>query len=328
MKSNLRKVVAMVIVAVIVLIPVGAFAIDYDVPDGASTKSARFSVVDDFDAPGVEFSMLSEDGELVIHISEDTIIYFEDFVVVRDVIEEGQTLAGILDGRNLVVTYSTQTLSLPPQTSPISIKVLYETIVPLTPTATNEIPFLDVSQEDWFFNPVAWAYENEIMNGISQTAFAPGANMTRAMLVTVLWRYAGRPEAGVSTFQDVRDGTWYTTAVAWAAENDIVLGYNEATFGVNDPITREQMYTILYRYMEFSELTIELDEEMRLVNFADEDDISDWAKDALFFMYDAGVMFRESTLDNYARPRETALRGEIAGAMFFFDMYSIPIAEE
>ena len=305
-----------------------AIAIDYNVPENASVVTSRFWLYD-MDAADADFSMLSEDGSLIIHINEDTIIYFEDFIMVRDVLEEGQTLAEVLDSRNLVVT-SVYTLdSYPQQAWPISIKVLYEEIMPLTGGLVfDELPFKDVDPNDWFYNSVVWAYNNGIMNGVSDTEFAPNANMTRAMLVTVLWRYAGQPEAGESTFDDVESGTWYSEAVAWAAENGIVTGHNETTFGPRGQINREQMYTILYRYMNFAGLTIELEDEMRLPQFADEDEISDWAKDALHFMFDAGVMFREHDFDNYARPQEYAPRGEIAGAMYFFDMLAISSESE
>ena len=185
------------------------------------------------------------------------------------------------------------------------------------------LPFGDVHPNDWFYQPVQWAFETGIVGGISKTEFAPHADMTRAMLVTVLWRYAGKPVSGDATFADVESDAWYNAAIAWAAECGIVSGYNETTFGPNDPINREQMYSVLFRYMHFAGLIIKHGEETRLRQFADDEEISAWARDALYFMYNAGVMYRLSTLDNSARPKETALRGEIAGAMYFFNMYAV-----
>jgi len=199
-----------------------------------------------------------------------------------------------------------------------------ETVAVLAETTT--FPFGDVGPHDWFYNSVVWAYRNEIMNGTSSTVFSPHSNMTRAMLVTVLWRYAGSPPAGNPAFIDVAANRWYSTAVAWANENDIVHGHNAFIFGVNEPVTREQMYTILYRYMIFAELTINLDDEPRILRFEDEEEISDWALDAMYLMYDAGIMFAQGTLDRSARPRVNAFRGEVAGAMYFFDLYSEPIS--
>jgi hypothetical protein len=343
MKKRFKMIAAITIMA-IALGSAAVWAMDYDVPDHASTKTARFNVMEDMDAPGVEFSMISEDGELVIHIAEDTLVYFEDYVplgdeedagMTRDAREVlfGRTLAEVLDGRNLTVTYAVTTRSIPPQTTPISVMILFEIAVPLPididdthtievhPSVVGDMPFTDVFADDWYHVPIMWAFENGIMNGISETEFAPSQTTTRAMLVTVLWRYAGQPQAAAAhTFADVADGNWYSEAVAWAAENDIVRGFSETVFGTSDNITRAQLYTILYRYMHFMGLDIELEEEMRLRQFADTHQVEDWALDALHFMFDAGVMFRYSSLDNYARPNEDATRGEIAGAMYFFDM--------
>jgi len=193
-------------------------------------------------------------------------------------------------------------------------------------TEPFELPFDDVHSYDWFYNAVVWAYEYQIMNGVSATLFQPHIDMTRAMLVTVLWRYAGMPDAGESAFDDVDSGRWYSTAVAWAYENAIVTGHSASIFGTNEPVNREQMYTILYRYMHFANLTIPIEDEERILKFADENDISDWAVDAMYFMNDAGIMFMLSTMDISARPKDNAFRGEIAAAMFFFDMRTEPLS--
>ena len=326
MNKRFKIAMAIVIVALMAFIPTKVSAIDYYVPEGAITVDARFMLMD-IDVEDADFSMVSEDYETVIHVSEDMLIYFEDFIMVRDTLEDGQTLAEVLDNRNLVVTFGVVSEELPAQVLPIiSIRVLYEEIMPLDmgemPFA-SDLSFEDVQVYDWFYNSVVWALNNGIMNGINDTEFAPNGEMTRAMLVTVLWRYADMPGAGEISFADVASGTWYSAAVAWAAENEIVMGYDDGTFGVNDFVNREQMYTILYRYMNFAGLTIMLDDEMRLRQFTDADDISDWAKEAMHFMYDAGVMFRFNDFDTYARPQESASRGEIAGAMYFFNMHAV-----
>jgi len=358
MKKRIKMLVALTIVALMGLGSAAVMAVDHYVPEGATTKTAVFYVMEDYDAPGVEFSMLSQDGELVIHIAEDTPVYFPEYLPISD--EPGaetsrnardllldQTLAEMMDNRNLLVTYAVTTRSIPPQTTPISVVILFET--PVHPileldypfdfdmdngTADDGeyagfvtlpaslLPFVDVDVNDWFFTSIAWAFENEIMNGISETEFGPDGTMTRAMLVTVLWRYAGEPWGSQPTFDDVALDSWYSMAIAWAAENDIVAGFSDSEFGPNNFVNREQMYTILHRYMNFAGLTIALEEEMRLQQFADDELVSDWAREALHFMFDAGVMFRYSSMDNYARPQADATRGEIAGAMYFFDMWA------
>jgi len=346
MKNRFKMAIAMALVAVLGFSTAAVLAIDYEVPEGASTKTARFNVMEDMPASGdVEFSMISEDGELVIHISPDTPVYFDDYVPMGDEADAGmtrdarevlfgRTLAEVLDNRNLVVTYAITTRSIPPQTSPISVRILFETavhlpidvdggyqgITTLPGTIDPILSFIDVNADEWFYTPITWAYENGIMNGMSPTHFAPNGTMTRAMLVTVLWRYAGQPSAGAPAFADVQDGHWYSTAIAWAAESGVVTGFSPTVFAPQDYINREQMYTILYRYMNHMGFNIALEEEMRLQQFADDNLVSDWAREALMFMFDAGVMFRYNDFDNYARPQQDATRGEIAGAMFFFDM--------
>ena len=194
----------------------------------------------------------------------------------------------------------------------------------VTPSA--ELPFHDVHSNEWFYNAVVWVYNQQIMNGINATTFQPHADMTRAMLVTVLWRYAGMPDANEPIFDDVASGRWYSTAVAWAHENGIVTGHSASTFGTNEPVNREQMYTILYRYMNFANLTISIEDDERLLRFSDESYISDWALDAMYLMNDAGILFMLSTMDTYANPKVNAFRGEIAAAMFFFDMRTEPLS--
>lgn len=111
------------------------------------------------------------------------------------------------------------------------------------------INFTDVKESDWFYEAVKFAVENGLFKGTTETTFSPGQPMTRAMLVTVLHRLEGSPAVtGANNFTDVKNGEWYTNAVIWANANDIVSGYGNGLFGTNDPITREQMAAILYRY--------------------------------------------------------------------------------
>ena len=187
--------------------------------------------------------------------------------------------------------------------------------------AAAPAPFVDIDYGDWFYDAVLWAYDKGIMNGINATRFDPYGTMTRAMLVTVLWRYADSPDAGIPSFEDVSRYRWYGTAVAWANESGIVTGISETEFAPNRPINRQEMYTILFRYMNFAGLDIPA-RDMQLLKFADEADISNWALDSMYFMHDASVMHMLSESDMYARPLENAVRGEIAYAMFHFDAYA------
>ena len=150
---KLKKVVAVVAVLVL-LVSAGVFAMNYygsdnDVPEedcsvaaSANTMTARFTLIET-DIPSVDFSMLSEDGELIIHINDNVPVYFEDGINVRDVLEPEQTLAEVLDGRRLVVEYTIVLTSWPAQTTPVRITVLYEDFVTLPEeNDENELPIL------------------------------------------------------------------------------------------------------------------------------------------------------------------------------------------
>ena len=106
-------------------------------------------------------------------------------------------------------------------------------------------PFIDVKTTDWFYDAVKYAVKNELFNGTSSSIFTPNDNMTRAMLVTVLYRLEGKPTVtGTNSFTDVQSGQWYTDAVTWASANKIIAGYGRGLFGTNDHVTREQMAAI------------------------------------------------------------------------------------
>ena len=149
--------------------------------------------------------------------------------------------------------------------------------------------FNDVLFNEWYYQEVQTAVHMGLFNGLSAEKFGPGDTMTRAMLVTVLWRYAGKPIAEITTeFSDVPKGQWYSNAVTWAAEKGIVTGMGNGRFAPNDTITREQMATILYRFAE----QIELDTSARaeLTQFNDGHLVSPWATDALQWAVAEGII--------------------------------------
>lgn len=129
-----------------------------------------------------------------------------------------------------------------------------ETTIPETAPVeeTTVNPFADVAETDWYFEDVAYAYENGLMIGTSDTEFSPNAIVNRAMLVTILWRLEGSPApTNTDVFTDVPNDEWYTDAVNWAAEIGIVNGYGDGTFGALDDLTREQIMAILNRYADY-----------------------------------------------------------------------------
>ena len=113
-------------------------------------------------------------------------------------------------------------------------------------------PFVDVSAGDWFYDAVVYVYDNGLMSGTAATTFGPNVGTTRGMIATILWRLAGSPNGGANPFTDVSSSDYYAEAVAWAAGEGIVGGYGNGVFGANDPITREQMALMMYRYAQYA----------------------------------------------------------------------------
>ena len=182
------------------------------------------------------------------------------------------------------------------------------------------LPFTDVSASDWFYNAVVYNYENNIMKGMSATAFAPNSNLTRAMLAQVLYNLEGQPSAGAGSFADVASGQWYTDAINWAANNQIVNGYGNNRFGPNDNITREQLATILYRYASYKGYEI-ITGGNSIHEFSDSNKISSWAMDAMRWAVSEGVINGNAngTLD----PTGNATRAQVAQMMMnFLEKYS------
>ena len=138
------------------------------------------------------------------------------------------------------------------------------------------VPFTDVSEKDWYYNAVKFAYDNGLMSGVSDTAFEPNANTTRGMIVTVMYRLENEPNVNIdNSFKDVKSSDYYGNAIYWAKQNNIVTGYNSTTFAPNDNITREQMTAILYRYASYKGYSV--DKTSDLSEFTDVSNINDYA---------------------------------------------------
>lgn len=170
--------------------------------------------------------------------------------------------AGQIELTPMSVTINTQTKCYEFQTGQFSEYVLVY------------FPFADVEGERWYYENIAYAFKNGLFEGTGDTTFSPEATMTRAMLVTVLWRMEEKPTAHASDFTDLT-AEWYKTAVAWAAKNGIVEGYGNNQFGPDDVITREQMAAVLYRYAQYKGYKVGGASD--LVGFDDESSISGWA---------------------------------------------------
>lgn len=156
-------------------------------------------------------------------------------------------------------------------------------------TAIARFPFTDVVAGTWYYGAAAYAYNNGLFAGMTPTTFAPNATMTRAMLVSVLWRLAGAPAPKApNTFVDVPDGAWYTDAVTWAAENGVVSGIGGSRFDPSGFVTREQTAEILYNYAHNKGYDVSARAD--LTAFPDAASVSGWAEEALSWANAAGLI--------------------------------------
>ena len=186
---------------------------------------------------------------------------------------------------------------------------------------TGVNPFTDISEKDWFYGDVMFVYENGLMLGTSKTLFSPHGTATRGMMATILWRMEGSPvPKGKNSFTDVEAGKWYADAITWTAENGIFAGYGKDKFGPDDPITREQLAAIFYRYADYKgyDLTVKGD----LDKFKDADKITDYAKTAMQWAVGSGLVKGKS--GNLLDPQGTATRAEIAAMLHrFIEKYEL-----
>ena len=170
----------------------------------------------------------------------------------------------------------------------------------------NGLPFTDVHVYDWFYSAVKYTTEKGIFAGVSDTLFAPNMKMTRAMMVQTLYAMAGKPAAETEVqFDDVKPGDWYADAVAWAVENDIAVGYGNGTFGANDNVTRAQMAVMVWGYAGKAAA-----EDQGLAGFVDAEHVAEWAKDAINWAVENGIL--AGVGGGLLAPNATATRAEAA----------------
>lgn len=200
------------------------------------------------------------------------------------------------------------------QNRKLSVQVKLAHLSPFVVTTQTTMPFTDISGH-WAADAIAWVYEKGLMNGVSQTAFNPAGIMDRATVVTILYRMAGSPAiTGENPFDDVADGQWYTDAVLWASQNQIVNGVGNQQFAPSMPITREQLAAMLCRYARYSGMdTSAVD---RLSKFADGNQVSPWAEEAMVWAVGAGLISGKTA--DIIDPAGTATRAEGATILMRF----------
>ena len=207
-------------------------------------------------------------------------------------------------------------------------------------TKTESIPVIEESEHDgcsygdhcgsltftdmpvygnWAHEGIDFVVTRELFNGMSKDTFAPDKTMTRAMLVTVLWRCAGEPEAQWAEFSDVSIDLWYSKAVAWGAEEGVITGYTDGTFRPDNQITREQLATILFRFARLMEMDPE--ERVELDAFPDAQKVQSYAKEALCWAVAKGLVngvYHSSTGETFLRPDNSATRAQVATILMRF----------
>lgn len=154
-----------------------------------------------------------------------------------------------------------------------------------------ELPFTDVPEGAWYEDAAAYVYKHGLMPGTSATTFAPDVTTSRAMIATILWRMAGSPVVNYAmNYTDVAQGQWCSEAIRWATSEGVVTGYGNGLFGTNDPITREQLATMLWRYAQTEGYDVSIGEDTNILSYTDVTDLSEYAIPAMQWAVGAGII--------------------------------------
>lgn len=183
------------------------------------------------------------------------------------------------------------------------------------------VSFVDVTAKDWFFSAVNDAVALGLFSGVGDNKFEPKTQMTRAMIVQVLYSMEGSPAVeGSLKFTDTKDGKWYSPAVLWASQNGVVSGYDTGAFGVNDPITREQIAVVLYNYAALKGMDISAKTD--LGTFSDGGKVSSWARNAMQWLVAIGcISGKQNGGKTLLDPKGNTTRAEAASMMVRFVGY-------
>ena len=268
----------------------------------SSSGSTRYTVsVEDTDNGSVEVSptRASKGSTVTVTVKPDE-GYELDELTVTDKNGESVKLTDKGDGK--------YTFKMP--ASKVTVEAVF------TAAKVEGLPFTDVTSGDWFYDAVAYVYDKGMMEGTTDTTFAPTMNLTRSMIAQVLYNLEERPEApGAAGFPDVAADAWYADAVNWAAARGIVKGYDTGAFGPEDSVTREQLAAILYRYAQAKGYDT-TQGGMAVREFSDSASISDWAQTAMSWAVNAQVLSGKG--NGVLDPQGTATRAEVAQMLMNF----------
>ncbi len=213
-------------------------------------------------------------------------------------------------GKSISITRKSDTVyTFVMPASQVKVSVSYVKDSSAAPTAG----FSDVAANDWFADAVKYVFDKGMMNGTSATTFGPKLTTTRGMIVTVLYRMEKEPSTAAASFTDVGSGAYYTSAVAWANANGIVIGYGNGKFGPNNRITREQLAAILYRYAQYKGVDVGANSGMSLREYADAASVSAYAQPALQWAVNAGIVTGKP--GNKLDSKGSATRAEVAAML-------------
>ena len=177
-----------------------------------------------------------------------------------------------------------------------------------------EFPYTDVTSDEWFFDDVRYVWDNGLIDGVTEDAFEPEANVTRAVLIEALWRAEGRPEVeSAGLFTDVAEDNAFAGAIAWAKETGIANGYDDGRFGIDDVVTREQTAAFLYRYAQYKKMDVSVGEDTNILSFDDIDTASEYAIPALCWACGADILRGDG--NGCLRPADTVTRAELSAQL-------------
>ncbi|MCI7153436.1 MAG: S-layer homology domain-containing protein [Flavonifractor plautii] len=271
---------------------------------GSSSGSTRYTVsVEGMDNGSVKVSptRASKGSTVTVTVKPDE-GYELDKLTVTDKNGDSVKLTDKGDGK--------YTFKMP--ASKVTVEAVFTAVEP----EPEGLPFTDVTSGDWFYDAVAYVYDKGMMEGTTDTTFAPTMNLTRSMIAQVLYNLEERPEApGAAGFPDVAAGAWYADAVNWAAARGIVKGYDTGAFGPEDSVTREQLAAILYRYAQAKGYDT-TQGGMAVREFSDSASISDWAQTAMSWAVNAQVLSGKG--NGVLDPQGTATRAEVAQMLMNF----------
>ena len=228
--------------------------------------------------------------------------------------DEGYTVSQVIvrdkNGRTIRLTWDgdlTCTFVMP--LSQVSVEAFFSQT-----EAPKDIPFSDVGADAWYFDAVQYCYQHHIIKGVSEAVYAPSTISSRGMLLTVLYRLEGEPNVSDGRFNDVADGAYYAAPISWAANQRIVAGYGNGNFGPEDPLTREQLLLILYKYAALKDVSIS--EMQDLSMFPDAAQVSDWARPAMKWATAIGLV--RGTDVGRLEPQKEVTRAETAELLYRF----------